>query len=99
MSCIVGEGFAICGNFAKLSKKKPTGYDKAYKCIVPYSFKWRTKVGKVECTCKEVEEHYAPYYGFTWYHTEGCAILKHIKKYPGINNLFESDLSVIACSE
>jgi len=81
----------MCGNFAPLSRKKPKHYDKEYKILIPYPFKWRLKLGKVECNCKEVEEHYQPYYGFSWFHSYDCAMMKHLRKYPGIQNLVEVD--------
>lgn len=98
MSCIVGNS-TICGNFAKLSKKKPKNYDEDYKCIVEYPFKWRTKLGKVECTCKICEEHFQPYYGWIWYHSEDCAIMEHVKKFPQIKNLITRDISIITYSD
>lgn len=99
MSCIVGNSTSICGNFAKLSKKKPKNYDKDYKCFVKYPFKWRAKLGKVKCTCKICEEHFQPYYGWIWYHSEACDIMEHVKKYPQIKNLIARDVSIITYSD
>jgi len=102
MSCLIGENIILCGNFAKLSEKRTKNFDKEYKCRIPYPFKWRQKIGKVECNCTVIEEHYQPYYGFTWYHNKGCAILKHIEKHPGILNLYQfaaRDFNIIAQSE
>ena len=102
MGCLIGENMMICGNFAKMSQEKPKGYDRDYKCFVPYPFKWRQKIGTVECDCIEVEEHFQPWYGFDWFHREACAILKHIKAHPGILNLqqfVELDPRHIASSE
>lgn len=91
----------LLGNFAKVSRKRPKNWiDKDYKVIVPYPFKWRAKLGRVECDCKEVIECYQPYYGYTFLHGEGCAIRKHLKRYPQINNfLWDRDPTVIAQSE
>lgn len=92
----------IHGNFAKVKKGRPkrNPYDKEYKAIVPFDFKWRAKLGRVTCDCKEVLECYQPYYGFTFYHSDECAIAKHLKKYPQMLNFFwESDPMCIAQSE
>ena len=77
----------ILGNFAKISKKKPKNYDKDYKVMVPYRFKWREKIGKVECDCKDVLECFMPYYGFDWYHSDECALMKLVKEKPQLMNL------------
>lgn len=97
---ITGEGFHISGNFNKLSRRKPKNWmQTGYKTIVPFKFNWREKIGKVECNCKEVEEHYEPYYGTAWYHTNECALIKYINKRPQICNLNQycgKDLRLIA---
>lgn len=65
-----------------------------------YPFKWRSKLGKVECDCKEVIEAYQPYYGFTYYHKDACATMKHLRHYPQMENfMYEWDPRVIAQSE
>jgi len=99
MTCICGNNLTICGNTAKLLKKRPKSFDKEYKCLINYPFKWRTKLGKVKCTCKICEEHFQPYYGFTWFHNGNCAIMKHLKKYPQMKNLITRDIRVIAFSD
>lgn len=81
-------GAHVVGNFNKITKRKPKNWtETGYKIIVPFKFKWRHKIGKVECDCKVCEEHYAPYYGFDWYHSKECALIKHIEKRPQILNL------------
>ena len=77
----------ILGNFAKVRRGRPKNTDRDYKAIVPYNFKWRVKLGKVECDCVECLETYMPYYGWNWYHSEDCAIMKHYRKYPQMQNL------------
>ena len=100
MGCISNGNITITGNFAKISKKKPRGFDKDYKVIVPFDFKWRKKIGKVTCDCKEVLECYMPYYGFTWYHSEECALIRLLKEKPHLKNLPAYDiLPMIAQSE
>lgn len=93
----------ICGNFAKVTKRRPRNWvDKDYKIIVPFRFGWRHKLGNVECNCNTCYEHYQPYYGYSWYHMEDCAILKHLEKHPGIANLnqyYGYDFSLIASTE
>ncbi len=100
---ITGNGFHISGNFAKLGRRKPKNWiEKGYKIIVPYKFKWREKIGKVKCTCKECEEHYAPYYGVDWHHSKDCELIKLIDKRPQILNLQQycgKDMSIIASTE
>lgn len=100
---LTGNGVHIIGNFCKITKKKPKGWiDKGYKIIVPYKFKWRCKIGKVECTCKECEEHYMPWYGTQWYHSRECKLIKLIDKRPQILNLnqyYGVDMSIIASTD
>lgn len=87
------------GNFCSVTKRKPRNWiDKGYKMIVPYKFKWRHKIGNVECDCKVCEEHFQPWYGITWFHSKECALMKHIDKHPQILNLnqyYGRDLSII----
>lgn len=103
MGLVVFNNSIVCGNFAKLKRRKPKNWiDKDYKILVPYKFKWRDKIGKVVCDCKECEEHYQPYYGTTWFHSKECALMKYIDKRPQILNLmqyYDRDLSVIASTE
>jgi hypothetical protein len=100
MSCAFGDGIVACGNFVKPTKRRPKNWiDRGYKIVVPYDFKWRDKLGDVECDCKEIEEHYQPWYGFSWYHLDDCAIGKHLKKHPGILNLIEVRFPLTAQSE
>ena len=94
----------MIGNFTKARRYKNERprdwFDRDYKAIVPYPFKWRTKLGKVECTCKEIIEAYQPYYGFTYSHEDSCAVMQHYRKYPQMSNfLWDRDVSVIAQSE
>lgn len=80
----------ILGNFTKARRYKngrPRNWiDRDYKAIVPFDFKWRTKLGKVECDCVEVIEAYM-WYGWNYYHSNECAIMKHYRKYPQMANL------------
>ena len=96
-------GIHISGNFNKLSKRKPKNWiDNGYKIIVPFDFKWRHKIGKVECDCKVCEEHYQPWYGVSWFHSKDCALMKYIDSRPQICNLtqyYGQDLSLIAQTE
>lgn len=92
MGIITDGKIVLCGNFSKAKRykngKPKDWFHRDWKAIIPYPFKWRTKLGKVECTCKEVVEAYQPYYGSTWYHEDECAIIKHYKKYPQMQNLY-----------
>lgn len=90
----------ICGNFSQAKRYKngrPKNWiDRDWKAIIPYPFKWRDKIGKVECDCVEVVEAYQPYYGSSWYHEDRCAMMQHYKKYPQMKNLGFSCSSLIA---
>jgi hypothetical protein len=88
MGAIYGDGIVIHGNFAKITKRKPKDIDKDYKTMRPYFFKWREKIGKIECDCTEVLETYMPYYGCTWYHSDDCALMKQMKAKPHLWNLW-----------
>jgi hypothetical protein len=84
----------------KVTKRRPKKWsERDSKWIEPFKFKWRAKLGTVECNCTEVEVHYQPWYGFSWYHMKECAIGKHLKKYPGILNLIEVYFPLIAQSD
>lgn len=93
----------LIGNFAPLTKRKPKNWiDKNYKIMVPYDFKWRHKIGKVECDCKECEEDYMPWYGMSWYHSKDCALMKYVESHPQLKNLnqyYDRDFSLIAQTE
>ena len=78
----------VHGNFAQITKEKPENYDEDYKVMVPYPFKLREKIGGVECSCKEVLECFMPYYGFDWYHSDGCELMKKVKQKPSLMNLW-----------
>jgi hypothetical protein len=94
------KGGHISGNFCNITKRKPKDWIyNGYKIIVPYKFKWRHKIGKVECNCKVCEEHYQPWYGTSWFHSKDCALMEYINARPQICNLaqyYEKDLSLIA---
>ena len=96
-------GIHINGNLNKLSKRKPRNWiETGYKILVPYKFKWREKIGKVECNCTECEEHYQAYYGIDWYHSKECALIKHIEAHPQILNLnqyYARNMNLIASTD
>ena len=100
---ITGVGFHISGNFNPITKKKPRDWvNRGYKILVPYKFKWRDKIGKVECDCKECEEHYEAYKGVDWYHSKDCALMKYINSKPQVLNLIQyygRDMRLIASTD
>jgi len=100
---LTGNGIHISGNFNKITNRKPKNWiEIGYKIVVPYMFKWRHKIGKVECDCKECEENYMPYYGCTWHHSKDCSFMKYIDRRPQILNLWqywERDMSIIASND
>ena len=97
MDCEVWEGGAICGNFAELSDSKPEpfDYDKTSKWHEPYSFEWRETLGKTICNCKTVRVHYAPYYGYDYFHSDSCNLIRKLEAEPQIQNLYETYLPAI----
>lgn len=102
MTSILGnEKVVVCGNFNGYTKRRPKNWiEQGYKMIVPFRFKWRAKVGRVECNCIEVKEHFQPWYGTTWIHSDACAIRAHLKRYPGIQNFYwDRDPLVIAMTD
>jgi hypothetical protein len=101
MGMISNGKIIIHGNFERprrYKNGKPKNWiERDWKALIPYPFKWRTKLGEVECDCVEVVEAYQPYYGSTWYHSEECAVMKHYRKYPGMENfMWDRDVRVIA---
>lgn len=104
MGIISTGSIVMIGNFTKPKRYKnirpKDWFDRDYKAIVPYDFKFRAKLGRAECTCKECLECHQPYYGFTYFHSEECAISQHLKKYPQILNLiWWYDPTIIAQSD
>jgi hypothetical protein len=96
-------GIHTSGNFNKLTNRKPKNWIyKGYKIIIAFPFKWRHKIGKVECDCKFCEEHYQPYKGVSWFHSQDCSLMKYINSRPQICNLnqyYGKDLSLISQTE
>lgn len=96
-------GAHISGNFNPITKRKPKNWiERGYKIMVSYKFPWRTRIGGVECDCKECEEHFAPYYGFDWYHSKNCALMKYLDRHPQVLNLWQyagSDMRCIASTD
>ena len=78
MDCEIWEGGAICGNFAELQDKKPDpfDYDRTAKWLEPYPFDKREVIGGTVCNCKTVKVHYAPYYGFDYFHLDSCFLMQ-----------------------
>lgn len=93
MGLISNGNITIIGNFTKARRYKngrPRDWiDRDYKAIVPYPFKWRAKLGKIECDCIECVEAYQPWYGSSWYHSDECSIMKHYRKYPQMSNFVD----------
>lgn len=97
MDCETNGRISICGNFAELqdSKPEPFDYDHTAKWLEPYSFDWREVLGKTICNCKMVEVHYAPYFGFDYFHNQNCNLMRKLRAEPGIQNLRELNLPAI----
>lgn len=84
-----------------MTKTRPKDwFEHGYTIMVPFKFKWRAKIGKVECTCKQVIENFQPWYGFTWDHQNECALMQQLEKRPQLGNLpAYQNLPMIAQSE
>ena len=63
--------------------------DEGYRVFVPYKFDFRDTLGKATCDCQLCIETYRPWIGVDWRHHPDCAIEKHIRRYPGIQNFVE----------
>lgn len=81
----------VHGNFAEVLPEKPKdfNYETDAKWLEPYPEEWkeRVRIGSVICTCKTVEVHYAPYYGFDFYHQDSCNLMRQVKARPQLMNL------------
>lgn len=87
---------AICGGAPPLGTVKTNDIDQPYHVLVRYPFTWRVKLGKVECDCEWVREWYQPWYGTTWLHSDDCAIMKHYRRWPQMENfMWDRDVTVI----
>lgn len=93
MSCNFSEDgtMVVCGNFAEVLPEKPKdfNYETNAKWLEPYPKELeRKRVGKTTCDCKQIETHYAPWYGYTWFHSKDCALLKRVEERPQLKNLW-----------
>lgn len=91
MDCEDLGGITITGNFAELqqSKPEPFNYGRTAKWIEPFKMEWREIMGDAICSCTTVEVHYAPYYGFDFYHRDNCSLMRKLAAQPQIANLRE----------
>jgi len=90
MGCKFFEGGIMCGNFAEVLPEKPKDFDyeSDAKWLEPYPKEMeRIRIGKTTCDCKQIETHYAPWYGYSWFHVKDCALLKRVKERPQLLNL------------
>lgn len=97
MGCISSGSMVICGNFAEVLPEKPKDFDymSDAKWLEPYSMDWRETLGGTICNCKIIEVHYAPYYGFDYYHNDNCNLMRKYRDSPGLSNLYEVYLPAI----
>ena len=91
MDCETNGSLTITGNFAELqqSKPEPFDYDRTAKWIEPFTMEWREVMGDAICSCTTVEVHYAPYYGFDFFHRDNCNLMRKLAAQPQIANLRE----------
>jgi hypothetical protein len=84
MGCEQMGDITICGNFADLLPEKPKDFDfdRTAKWLEPYPFDIREVIGGTVCNCKVVKAHYAPYYGFDYYHQDSCFIMQKYRNTP-----------------
>lgn len=83
-------GVIVHGNFAERTEHKPANFDyeSDAKWYEPYPPELeRITIGKTTCDCKRIKTDYAPWYGFTWWHDDDCAIVKRVKERPSLLNL------------
>jgi hypothetical protein len=110
MGTITNGKIFICGNFAKARRYKtkdgrPKNYhERDYKAILPVSsfpklFAERATICGATCDCAEVLEAYQPYYGWTIYHSDQCAIMQKYRQHPTRFNFVGGDPSVLAMSD
>lgn len=97
MDCEQYGQITVCGNFAEVqdSKPEPFDYDHTCKWYDDYPFDWRETLGKTVCNCKKVLVHYAPYYGYDYFHQDTCNLMRKLDAEPQILNLGETSLPAI----
>lgn len=93
MGCISDEDgtMFMCGNFAERTDKKPKDFDYQSdgKWYEPYPKELeRITIGRTTCDCTRIKTDYAPWYGFTWSHSDECALIKRVKEHPQLRNLW-----------
>lgn len=84
-------GVLVHGNFAKVLPEKPKNFDfeSDAKWLEDYPLDWRETWGNTICSCRKIEVHYAPYYGFDYFHLDSCNLMRKLEAEPQIQNLFE----------
>ena len=94
MDCeIFGNGSAICGNFAEVQPEKPKDFDymSTAKWLEDYPLDKRECIGGTICSCKKVLVHYAPYYGWDYFHVDTCNLMRKLKDRPQLGILWAYD--------
>lgn len=91
MGVIAMGNVLVHGNFAELLPEKPKDFDyeNDAKWLEPYDLEWREVLGDAVCNCTKVEVHFAPYYGFSYFHMDTCNLMRKIAVQPGIANFYE----------
>lgn len=91
MDCETVGSLTITGNFAPLLNEKPDpfDYEKTCKWLEPYPFEVRERIGRVVCSCSHLECHYAPYYGWDYYHLDTCNLMKQLRARPQLRNFWQ----------
>lgn len=91
MDCESYGDITVVGNFAQLldSKPEPFDYNSTAKWLEDYPLEWREVWGGTICSCQKLEVHYAPYYGWDYYHLDGCNLIRKLADNPGMRNLFD----------
>lgn len=92
----------VHGNFAEVQNSKPKDFDYLHdaKWMEDYPFTIREKIGSVVCSCKRIEVHYAPYYGWNHFHLKSCNLLRVLHDRPQLANFWAYDhLPSIAFSD
>lgn len=83
----------MIGNFADLLPEKPKDFDylQDAKWIEDYPFGKRECIGGTVCSCRRIEVHYAPYYGWDHYHVETCNLMRKLRDKPQLGALWPYD--------
>lgn len=90
MDAIDYGGIVICGNFSELLDEKPKDFDymSSGKWLEDYWLDQRECIGGTVCSCRKIQVHYQPWYGFDLFHSKGCNLLRKVELQPQLMTLW-----------